>query len=229
MFLVCLDLLALYLFVQLLAGKTGFTIMTEIIAEREIPFQELFKILHKSTDFASDLIRTKTFGICFLTVTFSLFLLILSLVYIHPNLSVMYCDIKVPENVPEILCSDPSCNLAVERYVGTIAINDITENSGCSFLPDVSEIQVIDELTEFSVPPTLVEAESTEHHAFKNADSIGKSAQSRLTIEVNEIEIIFANLCQHNVFYFLCWCILLLLFSTKKWWLIFANNVHYLS
>lgn len=170
---------ASHLFAQMLDDNPRSLTMTEAIHATEIPFQEMFRILHRGIECVSDLNRTnRTFGICLLTISFSLFFLIISLVYLNPDLYVAYCDNKDHKelnNVPQILYNDLDADLSVERYVSTVTVSDLIDSdSDSSFFPDVGDIEIIDEISDISDPPRLAEQESIELDSFNNADSAGK-------------------------------------------------------
>lgn len=92
------------------------------------------------------------YSLCSLAIWFLLFILIVTLVYLNPD-SNASCDYKkVPEDtVPQLQYCKSSLPLAPVKVVEVVAI-DRYESYSSNFLPDVNDIELLDEATSLGVP-----------------------------------------------------------------------------
>lgn len=111
-------------------------------------------------------------SICLLTVSFSLFLLILSFVYINPDMFINFCDSEKTESVRKVKYSKPNINFILERDNREI-VNGFTENTYINFFPDVHDIEIAEEKIDILESSELLEPEPK---IAKSAEAVDQEA-----------------------------------------------------
>lgn len=135
------------------------------------------------TDLTTNFVQA--LSICLLTVSFSLFLLILSFVYINENIFIELCDFENTENARKVEYSESNFDMIDERDTSDMIVNGFTENSYLNFFPDVHDIEIIDEKIDFLEPLKLMEPEP---QTIKNTEAVGKIYSSLYFVLKKKLE-----------------------------------------